>query len=225
MEARPTGRRGQHATAPWAASGPCRSGSARAERVRASTLLAPYRACPDSKEPGSFVFQSVNLVLRLKLRARFFRERASDARHDRKHFRGGRCRRITLALRVRVVWPGGASRDFCQRQTKALISPQQCDADAERSSSLNFISGTAHERSERPTTRAADFDRLPARDIRYPFDALTFELSRPVEGKAPLAGKANMLLRTWRPVGLAGAGRLERRVRRRLSAPSVGSRS
>ena len=41
---------------------------------------------------------------------------------------------------------------------------------------------------------------------------LTFELSRPWR-QGPLADESNMLLGFWRPVGLAGAGRLERRVR------------
>ena len=43
--------------------------------------------------------------------------------------------------------------------------------------------------------------------------ALTFELSRP-RRQGPLADQSNMLLGFGRPVGLAGAGRLERRVRR-----------
>ena len=41
---------------------------------------------------------------------------------------------------------------------------------------------------------------------------LTFELSRPWR-RGPLADESNMVLGSWRPVGLAGAGRLERRVR------------
>ena len=51
---------------------------------------------------------------------------------------------------------------------------------------------------------------------------LTFELSRPWRQGGP-ADKGNMLLRPWRPGCLAGAGRLERRVRRRLRSQTRSS--
>jgi len=39
-----------------------------------------------------------------------------------------------------------------------------------------------------------------------------FDLSRPLR-RGPLADESNRVLGSWRPVGLAGAGRIERRVR------------
>jgi hypothetical protein len=53
------------------------------------------------------------------------------------------------------------------------------------------------------------------------FCCLTFELSRPWRQGGP-ADKGNMLLRPWRPGCLAGAGRLERRVRPHLGVAQCG---
>ena len=47
---------------------------------------------------------------------------------------------------------------------------------------------------------------------------ITFELSRPWR-QGPLADKGNIPLRPGRPVDLAEAGRLERRVRRHRGTP------
>ena len=64
----------------------------------------------------------------------------------------------------------------------------------------------AAQRSPRPGIRHSPPERAAS------VCALTFELSRPWRQGSP-ADRGNMLLRPWRPGCLAGAGRLERRVR------------
>jgi hypothetical protein len=88
-----------------------------------------------------------------------------------------------------------------------------------------ILNGPRQTRS--PTLHSHDIDSEPdkqcACDQEQPVHAcsLTLELSR-LRRRGALADGSNMVLSSWRPGGLAGADRLERRIRPHLRLPSVG---